>query len=512
MKNIINKILITLFLFFVTGLNSVYAEYSKTVVSGTTLENPATNWTAGDDSTTLVNLGFTFPFGSTLTSTQVTINSNGALTLSGSWNTYANQAIPSNSKPTIIAPYWDDLNRNSGGTIRYGTFGNAGNKRFIVAWNNVPHYPSNGSYTFQVVLYENGDIRYRYSNGCTSCTGSSATIGIQESNSIFEQHLVNQATLDRTKDILYTRLPIHPAVTPSCPSASPQLALSTYDKTGYNHPNNHTELETLVTNYAIPSKKFGSGLINNINTPSSTNNNPYNPGTDSNYLSIIKGYIYAPQDGIYQFGVDGDDAIEVIIDGTVVSGWYGGHGRAGTAQNIASINLATGYHSLEYRHEEGGGGDNYHLYWKTPSQGSLSIAPSNRLFHCPYTAKVSLSKTSVTLSDPVNGGTNPKAIPGAIIEYTLIANNSGNAPADNSIIRDSLNTLITTQQYAIWAGGFLTIQTPNLYGGAKHTLTDNADGDEGQFIDSAGNREVIVNCGTLATGQECKVTYRIIVN
>ncbi len=512
MNHLRYKIFFTLFLFSLTGLNSAYADYTKTIVTGTALETPSTNWAAGDDSSTLVNLGFTFPFGLSSSHTQATINSNGALTFSGNWTTWANESLPSTDIATIIAPYWDDLNRSNGGTIRYDTFGSVGNRRFVVAWTNVPHYPNSGSYTFQVVLYENGDIRFRYSNGCTSCTGGSATIGVQESASVSDQHLFNSATLNTSNDILYTPVapPLYPAISPSCASPNPQLTLTTYKKNGYNHPNNHADFDTLVTNYAIPSKLFGSGLINNINTTSNNNNNPF--GSGNNYLSIIKGYIYAPEDGVYLLGVDGDDAIEVIIDGTVVSGWYGGHGKANSAQNIGSINLATGYHTVEFRHEDKNGNDSYFLYWQTPSQGALSIVPSNRLFHCPYAASISLSKTSAILSDPLNGTTNPKAIPGAIAEYTLTAINSGSAPADNNIITDSLNTLITTQQYAIWASGFLTIQSPNLYGGAVTSLTDVADGDEGQFIDTAGNREVIVDCGTLTTGQECVVKYRIIIN
>jgi len=238
MKHRINIIRISLFLFCLTGFNNAYADYTKTIVAGTSFAIPTTNWAAADDDKKNVNIGFSFPFGNTNSTTQVTINSNGALTLSGVWTAYENQALPSNSKPTIIAPYWDDLNPSNSGTISYGTFGSPGSYRFVASWNNVPHYPSTGSYTFQVVLYENGDIRYRYSNSCTSCTGSSATIGVQESGSVYNQHIFNQATLDRTKDILYTRVlpPLHPAVSPTCASPSPQLALSTYNKSGYNHP------------------------------------------------------------------------------------------------------------------------------------------------------------------------------------------------------------------------------------------------------------------------------------
>lgn len=302
-------------------------------------------------------------------------------------------------------------------------------------------------------------------------------------------------------------LVLQPAVTPTCVATSPQLLHSTYNTTGYNtHPVDHSQYNTLVNNYAIPSKIFGSGLASTING----SGNPF--GINSYYLSIFKGYLHAPVDGTYSFGVDGDDAVEVLIDGTIATGWYGGHGRAGSAQYIIQISLQAGYHNIEFRHEEYSGGDNYYLYWKKPSDTVHTIIPSPNLYHCPYGASISLAKTSAILSDPFNGITNPKAIPGAIVEYTLTAQNSGNAPADDIIIKDMLDPLITIQQSAIWASGYLTVKTPSLYGGVKTTLTDNIDGDEGRFIDTAGNREINVDCGTLTTGQDCVVTYRIIVN
>ncbi len=47
---------------------------------------------------------------------------------------------------------------------------------------------------------------------------------------------------------------------------------------------------------------------------------------------------------------------------------------------------------------------------------------------------ISLQKTTNTISDPINGTTNPKAIPGALAEYTIGARNSGMSPADNNSI------------------------------------------------------------------------------
>jgi len=61
-------------------MNSAFAQYNEATVAGTALENPTTTWAASDDSTTLVNLGFTFPFGSISNpnnTNQIYINSNG---------------------------------------------------------------------------------------------------------------------------------------------------------------------------------------------------------------------------------------------------------------------------------------------------------------------------------------------------------------------------------------------------------------------------------------------------
>ena len=47
---------------------------------------------------------------------------------------------------------------------------------------------------------------------------------------------------------------------------------------------------------------------------------------------------------------------------------------------------------------------------------------------------ISVQKTSVTIQDPVNGTHFPKAIPGAIVEYTLEPTNTGAGPADENTI------------------------------------------------------------------------------
>jgi len=49
-------------------------------------------------------------------------------------------------------------------------------------------------------------------------------------------------------------------------------------------------------------------------------------------------------------------------------------------------------------------------------------------------ATLTLVKTSSVVSDPVNGTTNPKAIPGAIVQYSILVSNTGPTPVDNNTV------------------------------------------------------------------------------
>jgi uncharacterized repeat protein (TIGR01451 family) len=59
-------------------------------------------------------------------------------------------------------------------------------------------------------------------------------------------------------------------------------------------------------------------------------------------------------------------------------------------------------------------------------------------------ATLSLSKTSQVVSDPFNGTTNPLAIPGAVVRYTIAVANTGNSSVDNNtvVLLDSLPSFV----------------------------------------------------------------------
>src|SRR3546814_17398613 len=52
------------------------------------------------------------------------------------------------------------------------------------------------------------------------------------------------------------------------------------------------------------------------------------------------------------------------------------------------------------------------------------------------TATLAVTKTSRVISDPVNATTNPKLIPGAVIEYCISVANSGRPAAPSVVITD----------------------------------------------------------------------------
>ncbi|MCK7574676.1 MAG: hypothetical protein MZV65_01360 [Chromatiales bacterium] len=132
-----------------------------------------------------------------------------------------------------------------------------------------------------------------------------------------------------------------------------------------SHPADHAEFEALISEFANDAHKQGSQDVATIDG----SGDPF--GDDDYYLTVFKGKVKIATESTYQFAVDGDDAVEVIIDGTVVAGWYGGHGSCNCQTHSGSITLSAGEHSIEFRHQETTGGDSYFLWWNGPDDGNI---------------------------------------------------------------------------------------------------------------------------------------------
>jgi len=186
------------------------------------------------------------------------------------------------------------------------------------------------------------------------------------------RHLFASTTRSATGDPLFIVLPnsqhrIWDWVAKERPVVDQSLEFSGGSYNGY--PANHDEYEDVVLEFGTDGHRQGFHTrLTSGGSWDGTINGSGNPfGADEQYLTIFSGMLNITEAGQYVFFVDGDDAIELIIDGNVVAGYYGSHGACGCFDHFGVVDLAEGQHSIEFRHQEQGGLDNYYLYWHTPS-------------------------------------------------------------------------------------------------------------------------------------------------
>jgi uncharacterized repeat protein (TIGR01451 family) len=113
-------------------------------------------------------------------------------------------------------------------------------------------------------------------------------------------------------------------------------------------------------------------------------------------------------------------------------------------------------------------------------------------------ASLTVTKTSTVVSDPFNGAVNPKAIPGAVVRYTVTVANASSTTAADSV---SLEDVIPTN--TVYVPGSLTLNAG--------VLTDANDADAGRY-EAAPTPRVVVDAGTIATGGgTATVTFQVTV-
>lgn len=175
----------------------------------------------------------------------------------------------------------------------------------------------------------------------------------------------------------------------------PVATRSGFESSGGNYnsyPYDHQEYIDLVARFANSTHYQGDQPIAQIDG----SGNPFD-STSEYYLSIHSGNLEITTAGTYEFAVDGDDAVELMIDGQLVAAWYGGHGEAGlniadikaksllantnepNFSGVESITLSKGTHLIEFRHQERTGSDSYHLYWNGPDNavvGTWEVVPA----------------------------------------------------------------------------------------------------------------------------------------
>ena len=128
-----------------------------------------------DDEAVEVALPFDFDFYG-VTNNSVNISSNGYLTFDDNGTEYYNNGITNSyNLSNFIAGFWDDLNPGYGGSI-YHHYDDEGD-RFIVQYQDVARYETEGALTFQTILNPDGSIVYQYNN--LDIAVDSATVGLE---------------------------------------------------------------------------------------------------------------------------------------------------------------------------------------------------------------------------------------------------------------------------------------------------------------------------------------------
>ena len=159
-----------------------------------------------DDGTVALALPFAFNFyGQTYPF--VCVSSNGALYFATAdsdctgildfANTDLSSVTPPGDRPAVL-PLWSDLTFqvNGAGAVFYQTLGAAGNRRFVVQWNDAFPQGSPEPVTFQVILGEAGStvlFQYKTINlgaGNAASNGAHATIGIRNTGALNTQQQI----------------------------------------------------------------------------------------------------------------------------------------------------------------------------------------------------------------------------------------------------------------------------------------------------------------------------------
>lgn len=157
--------------YFFTDSKSGDVPFSWEEISstGTRLEVISAAENQASEPVTLSN--FSFPFYGQSYS-QMQVSSSGYLTFGPPVLSDENEPLPSASAPSLlVAPFWYDLDLDRAGDVYY----KEETDRLIIQYQQVAprSYLGNGAYTFQVVLFANGEIQFRYltlTGDLTECT------------------------------------------------------------------------------------------------------------------------------------------------------------------------------------------------------------------------------------------------------------------------------------------------------------------------------------------------------
>jgi hypothetical protein len=137
-----------------------------------------------------------------------------------------------------------------------------------------------------------------------------------------------------------------------------------YDANGFLNFTN----ETNKTSFGLYS---GDLLIDWTNSSTLSNVGISIPNGGDRFSVEVSGYFVPEENGNYLFTCEGDDAVDLFINGVNVANHYGAHGTDGLGTHTGTINLVQGTkYTFRARMQENGGGEGLRVFWRKPSQNS----------------------------------------------------------------------------------------------------------------------------------------------
>ena len=130
-------------------------------------------------------------------------------------------------------------------------------------------------------------------------------------------------------------------------------------------------------------------------------------------------------------------------------------------------------------------------------------------------ANLTISKASTLISDPFNNAVNPKAIPGALLEYAVTVTNNGSQPATNIDVSDTLTSELTLALGAYGAGNDVTVEVGAGPATTSYCTADANDGDGdgcGVFTGELHVKPAGLTVGTTAADNPVRVLFRATIN
>jgi hypothetical protein len=239
-----------------------------------------------------------------------------------------------------------------------------------------------------------------------------------------------------------------------------------------NFANNKAQMDIMTNTAYSNTILWWSGVMNattclNFTTWTTMSNAGARIPNNGDFYAVEVSGIFTPTEtGTYTFGINSDDGSDLLINGVLVTSFYGGHGMSGYQYGSISLIAGTSY-TFMARMQEYGGGDGMAVVWRRPSQGTFSLQPAELGVVVPLaTISGIVSVPTLTLYPTLSlyrlVGTNEN-----LVETKTVASNgsySFTVPANNTTYKIypslTIQGITSTDFDLIW-GEVKNINTPS---------------------------------------------------